>query len=60
MTTTATDCEHFWKVEPPRGPASTDRGEFCHTVRTFSNLEQNEGRPSWQHTQKNQGVKVRY
>ena len=56
MTTTA--CEHFWKVEPAHGPTSEGRCEVCHTVKTFSNLEQTDRRPSWIQVKKKAKAKV--
>ena len=58
------ECIHFWQLTPPSqgGTKGTSVGvcKFCQEGREFPNDEPNEGRPGWQHTRKNQGVKVRY
>jgi hypothetical protein len=58
-------CIHFWKLTPPSqgGARGISVGVcfYCGERREFPNEEQTEGkRPIWQHTRKNQGVKVRY
>jgi hypothetical protein len=61
MTTTV--CVHHFKLTPPSQSAngiSVGVCKLCHESQEFSNLDQNEGRPSWQNTRKNKGVKVRY
>ena len=62
MTTTV--CVHFWELTPPSQDSkgiSVGVCKLCGESREYSNEEQTEGkRPIWQHTAKNQGVKVRY
>ena len=56
-------CVHFWELTPPSQDSkgiSVGVCKLCGESRQYSNLEQGEGRPGWQHTRKNQGVKVRY
>ena len=63
MLPEATVCIHHFKLTPPSQDSkgiSVGVCKLCGESRKFSNLEQSEGRPSWQHTRKNQGVKVRY
>jgi hypothetical protein len=60
----STVCVHFWQLTPPSqgGSKAISVGvcKFCGERREYSNDEPNERRPGWQHTRKNQGVKVRY
>ena len=60
----STVCVHFWQLTPPSqgGTKGTSVGvcKLCGERQEFSNDEPNERRPGWQHTRKNQGVKVRY
>ena len=58
-------CIHHFKLTPPSqgGAKAISVGvcKLCGKSREFPNDEPNEGkRPIWQHTRKNQGVKVRY
>jgi hypothetical protein len=57
-------CVHFWQLTPPSqgGTKGISVGvcKLCGESREYSNLEQGDGKPGWQHTRKNQGVKVRY
>jgi hypothetical protein len=60
----STVCVHFWKLTPPSQGGTKGKSvgvcKFCQESREFSNEESNERKLGWQHTRKNQGVKVRY
>ena len=57
-------CIHHFKLTPPSqgGAKAISVGvcKLCGERREYSNEESNERKLGWQHTAKNQGVKVRY
>ena len=43
------DCVHFWELTPPGELESDAVCRFCGEKRVFSNVEVNEGKPSWRY-----------